>query len=75
MLNKSGESGGVCLQRVLGLTIRVVGSGGHDDTGQAETKAATQKGRMLLLSQTARVEPETPKVSRGVSVCKRCVYT
>lgn len=78
MLNKSRVDGGVCLQRVLGLTVRVVGRGGHDNTGQTETQAGTQKGTMLLLFQTARVEPETLTFPRGVSVCKRrlslCVH-
>lgn len=55
MSNKSRANAGVCLQRVLALTVRVVGRGGHDDTGQAETQAATQEGAVLPLLQTARV--------------------
>lgn len=46
---KQEQMNSICLQHVLGLTVRVVGRGGHYDAGQPETRAATQRAAMLLL--------------------------
>lgn len=46
---KQEQMNSICLQHVLGLTVRVVGRDGHYDTGQTETQAGTQRAAVLLL--------------------------